>query len=588
MLSVGLILALHQVRAAPAPGGATLLPSAEAAIPAQAHFWTVDNQAEFAQGVLDRVALEPAGTARLDQLWMPDGRVSDANVTDSRFSPRAVWYEADSRWLVVWADERQADHSPDIFLASSADNGLTWSADILVHDNCDPNESPFPECPDHYNPDLAVRAADDTLWVVWHQVEPGTGADEGNIYYAWSQDGGDTWPEDQVGVVTDGPGRQHWPRLATVDGTLYAIWEDEAGDAGDIVIARFNPDTDSTWSSPIPVSEGPAGTEQYGPALAADADGNLYAIWTDNRANTESYGHVFFSRWLAGSTWAAGSWSPAVQLSDEAMDWAIASDVAVAPDGSIYVAWAERVPTGPATYDFQVVVARSGDQGVTWNSTVVHRLVNPGLGFYQGPSLGVAAPDRILVAWLHSPDSQVATSDVLVATSYDQGQHWSLPRRINSQSTVDVDSLPSLAVNEAGRAVVAWQDFRTGSGPQIYATAYPGNRYAPQGSYMGMATPGTAVVWQTLSWTATVPAGTALRLATRAQINDVAGWTPWEFHSSSPAALTYPPAEALQVRAFFSSTLGLDTPVLDSIQVSYETMEATSTEIFLPLVTRGP
>lgn len=336
------------------------------------------------------------------------------------------------------------------------------------------------------------------------------------------------------------------------------------------------------------MSEGPAGTEQYGPALAADADGNLYAIWTDNRANTESYGHVFFSRWLAGSTWAAGSWSPAVQLSDEAMDWAIASDVAVAPDGSIYVAWAERVPTGPATYDFQVVVARSGDQGVTWNSTVVHRLVNPGLGFYQGPSLGVAAPDRILVAWLHSPDSQVATSDVLVATSYDQGQHWSLPRRINSQSTVDVDSLPSLAVNEAGRAVVAWQDFRTGSGPQIYATAYPGNRYAPQGSYMGMATPGTAVVWQTLSWTATVPAGTALRLATRAQINDVAGWTPWEFHSSSPAALTYPPAEALQVRAFFSSTLGLDTPVLDSIQVSYEAMEATSTELFLPLVTRGP
>lgn len=555
------------------------------ASPDEGAIWLIDALADFVQGTPNNVALHAPGSATLDWNWWLDGRVNVLS-NNSKFSPRTAWIISptgtltDTAWLAVWADERQADHSPDIFAARSNNRGRTWSPDVLVEDGCDPDDPPYPECPAHYSPDIAARPQNNSLWVVWQQEESGAGADVGNIYYATSGDLGSTWPVS--GSVTTAAGKQHWPRIAATRSTLYTIWESERTDNGDIEISRYNPDTDSGWSTPIAVSDDTSGKEQRTPAVAADTAGNLYAVWSDFRADDD--GQIYFSRWLSGTTWADGAWSAAARLSDAGADWGTDPDIKTSPDGSIYATWVERVPTGPATYDFQVVVARSTDQGSNWSAAVVHRLTGASASnaFYQGPSLGVMFPSRIAVAWLHSPDSQAATASILTAASYDRGTHWSAPKRVSTTATVDVDSLPALAMNLAGHAVVAWQDFRLGSSTNIFATGYPADRYALTGDYVITKQVGGPAVWNTLTWTATVPGSTSLAIASRVYVDTSTGWTEWITHTTSPATLTHPDGEAIQIKAAFTSA-GVNTPELDAFEVTYE----ESVYLYLPVMLKN-
>lgn len=125
-----------------APVGAqaadTLAPAAPASAGTSAA-WTIDTLADFIQGMPNNVALNAPGSATLEWNWWLDRRVNDFS-TDSKFSPRTAWFISptgtltDTTWLTVWADERQADHSPDILLARSNNHGRTWSPDVLIDD----------------------------------------------------------------------------------------------------------------------------------------------------------------------------------------------------------------------------------------------------------------------------------------------------------------------------------------------------------------------------------------------------------------------------------------------------------------------
>ncbi len=586
LLLIGLLVTMQSIQSISVQAS-TPTPISQGSIPTATssnESWTIDTWFEFVQGTTNGIALHQPGSAQLGWAWWPNARVNDVT-TNSKFSPRTSWVLSGSGsmsqtvWLVVWADEAQADHSPDIVIARSMNDGRVWSPDILIDDACDPDDPPYPDCPEHYGPDLTVRAKDNSVWVVWQQEEAGSGGDTGNIYYGTSNDLGLTWPV--TGVVSNLTGKQHSPRIAAHAGTLYAIWEDESTDAGDIYIARYDPDVDSTWGAALKICGDTTGAEQRSPVVAADSSGNAYALWTDLRDNDD--GEIYFSRWMSGAPWAEGSWSTAVRISDPGVDWATEPDIRTAADGTLYAAWKERVPTGPATYDFQIVVARSTDQGNTWTPTVAHRLLNASASnaYYANPSLGVVSRWRVSVAWLHSPDSQAATANVLVAASLDGGGHWGVPRRVNTQSTVSSDGMPSLAVDWNVHAVVAWPDYRLRSSTDIFAAGYPADRYLTSGEYYATRNIGGSATWGTLVWTSTVPADTGLTLASRVLVDPSTGWSEWVTHTLSGVTLTHPAGQAIQVRAVFTST-GSDTATLDAIRIGYE----RSYSVYLPVVNR--
>jgi len=548
--------------------------------------WVTDTFFDFRQGAMDGVDVwRVPGTIQLDRDWWSNVRVNDSSA-QSKYFPSVSFALTDTGglsetvFMVVWADERAADHSPDIYFAHSTDGGQSWSSDVLVSDSCDPDDPPYLDCPALYGPDLTGRLQDESLWVVWYQDD--LGPDDGNLYYAVSHDMGATWPT--TGTVFSGPGKQHAPRIAPhpLSGYLYAVWEDERADDGDIFVARYNPDVDLTWGVPLKVSDATVGSEQSRPALAVDNNSNVFAAWQDARDNDD--GEVCFSRWLSGTTWSAGSWSANVRLSDPAMDWAGTPDIVATPDGVLYTAWHQRVPTGPATYDFEIVVARSVDQGANWTSSIVHRLdgASASNAFYSSPSLGIDGGGRVYVAWLHSPDSQAATSNVLFSVSPDAGMHWTTPHALNRPgNSVDVSTLPSLFATFDGEVVVAWQDFREGASTQIYATGYPSDQYLTEGQYQATYDAGGIAAWRAITWTATLSPDAGLQIATRVLTATGASWTDWVTHVVSGEALTHPSASFIQYRAVFTST-GSNTVVLDAVSISYEQYR-----IYLPLVIRG-
>jgi hypothetical protein len=540
--------------------------------------WRLDTLADFAQGTMDGVDVwTQPGAVRLDRAAWPNARVNSP-ASQGRFAPSLSFLLSDTHagpethFVAVWADERVQDHNPDIYFATSANRGRTWSPDRIVGGSHVSGRS-------QNTPDIAPRAADESLWVVWQDDR----RDAGDIFFATSSDRGAHWSA--ASPVYTGTGTQSHPRIASDarSGRMFSLWESaSAGDDGDIVVSSIDPDASAAWSGPVRVNDDGSSATQSDPNLAVDGEGNLYAVWEDTRDDPDGQDtHVYFSRWMSGTTW--GDWSANTRLSDPDVDWAGDPDVVAAPGGALYAAWYERVPTGPATYDFQIVVATSQDNGATWSRAIVRRLHNASasLANFQDPVIGADRWGRVYVAWQHSPDQQAATANILLALSPDGGAHWTQPRILNLPANHAVlDDVPALAVGFDGELVAAWQDYRD-TEPHIFASGYPADRYLPRGEYRAELDAGGLAGWGAITWTAGISPNTGLALATRVMTGLDGGWTGWVTHTSSGAALGHPPGFALQLRAILTGN-GFASPALEQVLISYQRHR-----LYLPLMLGG-
>ncbi len=409
---------------------------------------------------------KPAG--RSPAGWLPNVRADDDPADEAKFYPRldieiySTGVSTETHFLAVWQDNRNGTGDPDVYFSKSANTGQTWSPNVLVTDAC------TGDCPRQHTPDIALRPSDGSYWVVWQED---SGVDAGNILYSTSADRGSTWSPSQA--VHDGVGEQKWPRIAShvVSGDLYVTWQDEAFDEGDIYIARYT--SGPAWSAAVKVSDDVTGADQYNHNLAVDEAGNVFVVWQDARDDPDDERHIYFSRWLSGEPW--GTWSTNQRINSDTVQSAFEPDIAVAADGTLYVTWIEQISTGADSYDEQVVVARSSNQGDSWAVSAVRRFSNMTLQLqYGAPTVVPDTLDRVYVIWIQNPfwiTPIFTDSDVLFASSYDGGRTWFGSITLSQPAgTVDDFSIPS-AVTVNGEMVVAWQDYRDGSKPHIYATS---------------------------------------------------------------------------------------------------------------------
>ena len=547
--------------------------------------WVTDTPFDFLRG--DEVngvdIWSDPGTARLDRGWWPNVRVND-DLTEEKWYPSLSFIPAgtagltQTRFLAVWEDHRNTEHCPDIYFSYSDDGGRTWKPNAMVANACDPDDPPYPDCACLWTPDLAVRKADEQVWVVWRQ-DPSyrdVSGDNGDIYYAHGDPDGSSWSS--AAPVYEGPGDQRSPSIAPHgrSGYLYVVWEDERDDDGDIYVSRYD---GSGWSDPVKVNDDATDTDQQNPAVRADDSGNVYVIWEDFREDGD-YEDIYFSRWLTGTTW--GTWTSNVRLSDPDADFAFHPDLAVGP-GVLFATWVER----KSGY-FHLVVARSYDQGATWQRAIVSSIYYQfGSSFfsYESPSISSDPWGRVYVVWLRGNGNN---SDILFSMSPDGGQHWTRPRVLDdsSASVVEVShphkrvNIP-IAVDFDGKVVAAWYDCRDDpNNPQIYATGYPADSYLTQGQYVRTLDAHGPASWGTITWTATVSPGTGLQIATRVMTAPGANWTGWYTYTHPGQTIPHPSGQLIQYRAVFTST-GADTAVLDKVIISYEQYR-----VFLPMVMR--
>jgi hypothetical protein len=265
-------------------------------------------------------------------------------------------------------------------------------------------------------------------------------------------------------------------------------------------------DGGATWSDPRPIH--PTTTRQDDPQILVDpaGSGTVYASWMENNKASEyvakstdfgeswtvalveplqrgidkdilaargadvyvSY-HTQQKIYVSSSHDGGATWSldrPVASTSK--LGVSLPSGGAVAPDGTVYFAWAGYLGNGKPSGDVNLYVTRSLDHGATWSTSLVDvSQPNPacscgGWAFWGAQiALAVDGGGTIYVLYNSSAVSG-APSRVFFARSIDHGATWSTPQDVSNAPTGANNVFPAMVAGSAGDVRIAWMDDRNG------------------------------------------------------------------------------------------------------------------------------
>ena len=349
-------------------------------------------------------------------------------------------------------------------------------------------------------PTIAMDAAG-AAYVAWVEME----GEEGNVYLARAGAAGE--PVRVNAAPGDASTHEQAPPQVAVGpaGEVYVVWqksrkvEGRAHPASDLRFAR-SADGGRTFGATQTVNDdaGGAPSSHTFHDVAVAADGTVYVSWLDSRERDRLRGTAADP----GSEIRVASLAPGAERfgASAVVDGNVCpccrTSLAVAPDGTVYVAW-RKVFEGSVR---DIAIASSTDGGRTFSAPApVHRdgWVYPGCP-HAGPSVAVDGEGRVLVAWYTGreggqglflarsaaggrgfgepvaivTDDWVPPSQVVLAV--DEGGVWAawddrreeertvrlarVDERLETRERwVERGSLPALAATD-GRVMVSWQD----------------------------------------------------------------------------------------------------------------------------------
>jgi hypothetical protein len=365
---------------------------------------------------------------------------------------------------VVWEDWRNdADemyvslggsdglNNADIYYTNSTDNGMTFGSNIKVNINADSSQQGTPSIALDNN---------GTIHVVWSDYRndadgffvPSGGIDGANnldIYYANSTDGGTTWNQgirvnDDLGLANQGTGF----RSIAVDknDNIHIVWFDLRNNTqGDIYYANST-DGGLFFNENIKVNDAPNGS--WDPSIAIDGNDNIYIVWTDNRNDTTK-SDIFFSRSIDGGL----SFSPNMKVNDDNLTSIEQRTPSIATgNGIIGIVWSDSRNSG---YE-SIYYANSTDNGDSFN---INRRVDDDYTapFKARPVLAIN-DNKIGIAWA---DKRNGEYDIYFANSTDDGNSFSENQQVNDYESINKrQGFPSIAMNNYGRIYIVWSDGR--------------------------------------------------------------------------------------------------------------------------------
>ena len=243
-------------------------------------------------------------------------------------------------------------------------------------------------------------------------------------------------------------------------------------------------DGGASWDPPVMVTSAATGNFfQDKEWITVGNDGTVYLTWTRFYQGPRGLGYIKSPIVMASSKTGGKSWSSVKQVSDDAHPYNQGSQVAMAPDGALYIAYEGATPGSGYSQD-ALILARSMDGGKTFTNTEVARVYDdldcypiqlPGaqgrqtLSYEQFrinsyPSMSIDRSNgRIAIVWADNEGagncgsggtsfSGTTSNQVKLVTS-PNGTTWSAPTKITSNAPDKV--YPSVAAN-AGRIVVGF------------------------------------------------------------------------------------------------------------------------------------
>jgi PKD repeat protein len=258
-----------------------------------------------------------------------------------------------------------------------------------------------------------------------------------------------------------GTSGQGYPAVAADgEGNLYAVWGDQRNGNWDIFFAGST-DGGQTWSVNKKVSDDPGSADQIQPVIAVNQGGSIYVIWDDKRNDD---GDIYFA--VSGDK--GSTWSTNVRINDDVgARWQGSVDIVAGSGNDIYVIWSDA--RGGSYIQADIYFARSTDGGQTWSASVKVS-DDSGTEFQGNPVIDRDETGTLYTAWTDRREGN-DNYNVYFSFSTDDGDSWSPNTRVNEDPAGRWQSIPTLAASSTGTLYLAWEDQRNGVGDSdIYFT----------------------------------------------------------------------------------------------------------------------
>lgn len=337
--------------------------------------------------------------------------------------------------------------------------------------------------------ETALAVLDDTVCAGYNDFTAG-----GLSGHAVSSNGGATWTD------LDGIGGRGDPVIAAHAASGDFFYGEIATIGGNpaIGIARST-DGCQTFAAAVnaaPVSSGLAGTTLNDkPWVAVDNtggpnDGTIYVCWTRFFQTTPGDATTGTSEMRFSRSTNSGATFIGEQVIVPTGSSAFGCSIQVGSNGEIYVGYANRA-------DDEIEFRRSLDGGVSFDPIVdidtdapqpgdattnncgtgnTRPVLNGNIRMLHGAWLAVdtsGGPDdgTIYAAWMENPADATDRSDVMVARSVDQGEHWVDVQQLGGGNNVDQFN-PYVSVSATGAVAVAWYDRRNDTANNLLTDVY--------------------------------------------------------------------------------------------------------------------
>jgi hypothetical protein len=224
---------------------------------------------------------------------------------------------------------------------------------------------------------------------------------------------------------------------------IYVSWDRNSGN-NQLLYISYSSNGGTTWSSPIKVNDGKTKFERViGAYPAVDQNtGVVYDSWHDYAKNIiyvdkSSNGGVSWGTDVAAATTHAGFGTDIGCVGGRSQGPAHA--IKVGPSGTIYLAYADPVTSGPTSRKFDILLTKSTNNGATWSAPVVLNDDNTQTDQFH-PTLSVgsngAGGDKVTVSWYDRRDDPANCSAHVYATqSTDNGATWAPNVRLTSAAS---------------------------------------------------------------------------------------------------------------------------------------------------------
>ncbi len=270
-----------------------------------------------------------------------------------------------------------------------------------------------------------------------------------------SNDHGDTWGSPNP-IYTEGENTGQWDSQISIDpadgSTVYASWME--ANKSDIVVSKST-DFGVTWTHVIADATNAAVDK---PILTVRGQ-DVYVAYTHTQKLYVASSHD------GGQTFTQTE----VKFTGK-LGWAMGGGGYVAPNGTVYMAWAGYEQNGGAKGKVNLVVSKSTNGGTTWSSKIVDVSRAPekcpvdyACGWaYLGAQIVMTGDEAGNVyALSNANNTDFGPARVYFYKSTDGGTTWTTRADVSTAGANISHNFPAIAATGNGDVRISWMDERT-------------------------------------------------------------------------------------------------------------------------------